>query len=161
MKALLARRMGANYALVVAAVTFVALLTAAGLRSAPGVLLPPWQSEFGWSRTATTVGLTLSTVIQALCAIPIGMAVDRFGPRKLAIIGVALRRRAAATRSALTPSAKSITMNIAWSSISTQTICSRGMPAAAASARWRGRLRVGRLGIEPRTRGLKVRCSAD
>lgn len=55
-----------------------------------GVFIEPISKEFGWSRTATTVGLTLSTVIQALCAIPIGMAVDRFGPRKLAIIGVVL-----------------------------------------------------------------------
>lgn len=55
-----------------------------------GVFIEPISKEFGWSRTATTVGLTLSTVIQALCAIPIGMAVDRFGPRKMAIIGVAL-----------------------------------------------------------------------
>ena len=54
-----------------------------------GVFIEPISKEFGWSRTATTVGLTLSTVIQALCAIPIGMAVDRFGPRKMAIIGVA------------------------------------------------------------------------
>lgn len=55
-----------------------------------GVYIEPISKEFGWTRTATTVGLTLSTVIQALCAIPIGMAVDRFGPRKLAIIGVLL-----------------------------------------------------------------------
>lgn len=55
-----------------------------------GVFIEPISKEFGWSRTATTVGLTLSTVIQALCAIPIGMAVDRFGPRKLAIVGVVL-----------------------------------------------------------------------
>ncbi|PLK25510.1 MFS transporter [Novosphingobium sp. TH158] len=55
-----------------------------------GVFIEPISKEFGWSRTATTIGLTLSTVIQALCAIPIGMAVDRFGPRKLAIVGTLL-----------------------------------------------------------------------
>ncbi len=49
MKAVLSRRLGQNYALVVAGVTFFSLLTAAGLRSAPGVLLLPWQTEFGWS----------------------------------------------------------------------------------------------------------------
>ena len=55
-----------------------------------GVFIEPISKEFGWTRTATTVGLTIATIIQALCAIPIGMAVDRFGPRKLAIIGVVL-----------------------------------------------------------------------
>lgn len=55
-----------------------------------GVYIEPISKEFGWTRTETTVGLALSTMIQALCAIPIGMAVDRFGPRKMALIGVAL-----------------------------------------------------------------------
>ncbi|MCW1403696.1 MFS transporter [Novosphingobium sp. MW5] len=67
-----------------------------------GVYIEPISKEFGWSRTATTVGLTLSTVIQALCAIPIGMAVDRFGPRKMAIIGVALTCAAFANLSTAT-----------------------------------------------------------
>jgi hypothetical protein len=34
---------------VVAAATFVVLLTAAGFRATPGVLLLPLQHEFGWS----------------------------------------------------------------------------------------------------------------
>ncbi len=55
-----------------------------------GVYIGPVAEEFGWSRAAVTVGLTLSMMIQALTAIPIGLAVDRFGPRKLALIGVVL-----------------------------------------------------------------------
>lgn len=55
-----------------------------------GVFIEPISSEFGWSRTATTVGMSLSTIIQALMAIPIGMAVDRYGPRRMALIGVVL-----------------------------------------------------------------------
>ena len=55
-----------------------------------GVYIGPIAEEFGWTRTAVTVGLTLSTVIQALAAIPIGLAVDRFGPRKMGLLGVAL-----------------------------------------------------------------------
>src|SRR5437016_14483263 len=39
-----------HYAWVVAAVTFLALLVAAGLRSTPGVLIVPLEAEFGWSR---------------------------------------------------------------------------------------------------------------
>ena len=55
-----------------------------------GVYIDPIAKEFGWSRAAVTVGLTISTALQAFAAIPIGLAVDRFGPRKLALIGVAL-----------------------------------------------------------------------
>lgn len=35
---------------VVVAVTFLALLVSAGLRSAPGVLMVPLQVDFGWER---------------------------------------------------------------------------------------------------------------
>ena len=55
-----------------------------------GVYIEPIAKDFGWSRAAVTVGMTLSTVIQAVCAIPIGLAVDRFGPRPLALFGVIL-----------------------------------------------------------------------
>lgn len=53
-----------------------------------GVFIEPVAKEFGWSRTLVTAGMTLSTIIQALAAIPIGMAVDRFGPRALGVMGV-------------------------------------------------------------------------
>ncbi len=67
-----------------------------------GVFIEPIAKEFGWSRAAVTVGLTLSTGLQALLAIPIGMAVDRFGPRKLAVIGILLTCAAFANLSTAT-----------------------------------------------------------
>lgn len=50
----------------------------------------PVSSAFGWSRTQTTVGLTIATLIQALMSVPVGLAVDRYGPRVLGVIGVLL-----------------------------------------------------------------------
>lgn len=47
-----------SYAWVVAAVTFITLLAAAGFRSTPGVLIVPLEEEFGWSRA--TIGLAIS-----------------------------------------------------------------------------------------------------
>lgn len=47
-----------SYAWVVAAVSFVTLLAAAGFRSTPGVLFLPLEDEFGWSRA--TVGIAVS-----------------------------------------------------------------------------------------------------
>lgn len=55
-----------------------------------GVFIDPIAREFGWSRAEVTVGLTLSTLIQAVMAIPIGIAVDRFGARLLALLGIPL-----------------------------------------------------------------------
>lgn len=55
-----------------------------------GVYIEPISESFGWSRSLTTFGLTIATLIQALFGIPIGMLVDRIGPRPLGVIGVAL-----------------------------------------------------------------------
>lgn len=50
----------------------------------------PLQQAFGWSRSQVTVGITIATVINGVCAIPVGMLVDRFGPRLVGLIGVLL-----------------------------------------------------------------------
>lgn len=55
-----------------------------------GPYIEPVSAAFGWSRTQVTAGLTLSTLVQAVCAVPIGLAVDRFGPRRFALVGVLL-----------------------------------------------------------------------
>ena len=47
-----------SYAWVVAAVSFITLLAAAGFRSTPGVLIVPLEQEFGWNRA--TIGLAIS-----------------------------------------------------------------------------------------------------
>jgi hypothetical protein len=46
------RPFGQNYAFVVAAAIFLALLSAAGLRAAPGVLILPLEKAFGWDRAS-------------------------------------------------------------------------------------------------------------
>jgi len=51
----------AAHAWVVVAVTFLALLVSAGLRSAPGVLMMPLQLGFGWDRS--TISLAAATGI--------------------------------------------------------------------------------------------------
>ena len=43
------RPFGQNYAFVVAGAIFLALLAAAGLRAAPGVLILPLEKAFGWA----------------------------------------------------------------------------------------------------------------
>lgn len=53
-----------------------------------GPYIEPISQTFGWSRTQTTAGLTLATMIQAVFSIPIGLLVDRYGPRLFGLFGV-------------------------------------------------------------------------
>ena len=55
-----------------------------------GVYIQPISAEFGWSRTLTVAGLTIALVVEAAVAVPVGMLVDRIGPRRLAIVGMLL-----------------------------------------------------------------------
>lgn len=55
-----------------------------------GPYIEPISQSFGWSRTQTTIGLTLATLVQALFSIPIGLMVDRLGPRLFGLVGVLL-----------------------------------------------------------------------
>jgi len=53
-----------------------------------GPFIAPLQLEFGWSRAQISVGLTLTACLSALFCIPIGLLVDRIGPRRVGLIGV-------------------------------------------------------------------------
>ncbi len=53
-----------------------------------GPYIQPISESFGWDRADTTLGLLISTLIQAVMAVPIGMLVDRIGSRRLALFGV-------------------------------------------------------------------------
>lgn len=55
-----------------------------------GPYIEPVSQSFGWSRTQTTMGLTLATLVQAIFSIPIGLMVDRVGPRLFGLVGVVL-----------------------------------------------------------------------
>lgn len=67
-----------------------------------GPYIQPLTAEFGWSRTQATVGLTIATLVQAVCSVPIGMLVDKMGPRRLGIVGAVLTAAAFALMSTAT-----------------------------------------------------------
>ena len=64
----IARRcgLGQNYAYVVTGVVFVALIVAAGLRSAPGVLLTPWRQALGWDRSLLSLAAAIGIFLYGL-----------------------------------------------------------------------------------------------
>mgnify|MGYP006265998753 CR=1 FL=1 len=66
--------------------------------------ITPLEEAFGWSRAQVTVGLTIATVINGIFAVPIGIMVDRLGPRLVGIAGVILTTSAFAFMSTATGS---------------------------------------------------------
>lgn len=55
-----------------------------------GAFMQPLQDEFGWSRAQTSAGLTIVGMAAAVAALPIGLMVDRLGPRRVGLVGAVL-----------------------------------------------------------------------
>lgn len=55
-----------------------------------GLFIEPLQKEFGWDRASISLGLTIYTMGAVLFGPVIGALIDRFGSRKIGIIGLAL-----------------------------------------------------------------------
>jgi predicted MFS family arabinose efflux permease len=67
----------------VAAVTFVALIGAAGFRATPGVLIVPLQDEFGWSRGIISVAVSVNLLLFGLTAPFAAALMERFSIRRV------------------------------------------------------------------------------
>lgn len=53
-----------------------------------GPFIEPLQQAFGWSRAQTSIGITIASIVSAIFCIPIGILVDRIGPRRVGLVGV-------------------------------------------------------------------------
>jgi len=86
----LGRRLGQNYAFVVAGVIFLALLTAAGVRSAPGVLLVPWQNAFGWERDVISLAAAIGIFLYGLMGPFAAAVMQTFGVKRTLVGALAI-----------------------------------------------------------------------
>jgi MFS family permease len=86
----MARLLRFHYAWVVVAVTFLVLLASAGIRAAPGVLIKPLEGEFGWDRASISLAVAVSILAFGLGAPLSGGLIDRYGPRRVMLGGLAL-----------------------------------------------------------------------
>jgi MFS family permease len=75
-----------HYGWIVAAVTFLALLAAAGVRSAPSVFIVPVETEFGWTRTTVSAAIAINLLLYGLLGPFAAAFMDRIGLRATAII---------------------------------------------------------------------------
>ncbi|MCB0022668.1 MAG: MFS transporter [Caldilinea sp.] len=78
------------YGWVVVAVTALTLLVSAGVRSAPGVFLVPLQEDTQWSIGVISFAVSIGLLVLGLTAPVSGWFIDRYGPRRLAIIALVL-----------------------------------------------------------------------
>jgi MFS family permease len=79
-----------HYAWIVVGVTFFVLLVAAGIRGAPGVLIVPLEHEFGWSRAAISLPISLGLLTYGLVGPFSAAFIDRFGMRAVVLTALAL-----------------------------------------------------------------------
>ncbi|AQT79007.1 MFS transporter [Mycolicibacterium litorale] len=98
-------RPGLHWAWVVAGVSFVAILGAAGFRSVPGVLMNPLHHEFGWSHGVVGLAMSVNMTLFGLTAPFAAALMDRFGVRPVL---------AAALLLIATGSAASVLMSASW-----------------------------------------------
>src|ERR1700760_4297991 len=100
-----ARTPRVRWAWVVAAVSFVAILGAAGFRSVPGVMMNPLHHEFGWSHGVVGLAMSVNMTLFGVTAPFAAALMDRFGVRP--VLTAALGLIAAG-------SALSVTMTASW-----------------------------------------------
>ncbi|MEY2847645.1 MAG: putative MFS-type transporter YhjX [Actinomycetota bacterium] len=81
---------GIHPAFIVAAVAFLALIGAAGFRAAPGVLLLPIETEFGWSRSELSVAVGINLLLYGLMAPFAAALMRRFGIRTVTATALAI-----------------------------------------------------------------------
>lgn len=84
------RRLPFFYGWIIIAVTFVTMAIGVNARTAFSLLFPPILGEFGWDRGVTAGAFSFGFVVSAIASPLIGRLMDRFGPRSVMELGVAL-----------------------------------------------------------------------
>ena len=90
------RPFGQNYAFVVAAVIFFALLASAGLRAAPGVLMLPLERAFGWDRASISLAAGIGIFLYGLTGPFAAALMQSFGIRRTVTLALLLMSGATA-----------------------------------------------------------------
>jgi sugar phosphate permease len=91
-----------HYAWLIVAVTFVTLITTAGFRATPGVLIVPLQNEFGWSRGTISIGISVGLLMFGLTAPFSAALMERFGVRRVMLVALVVIAVGASATAAMT-----------------------------------------------------------
>ena len=91
MSSLWGRVRHAYYGWWVLAASVVSVALAAGLSFwSFGLYIDPLEREFGWSRWEISGGFSIALLVGALASPLIGRGIDRFGPRRVVVLGAVL-----------------------------------------------------------------------
>src|SRR5215470_10665067 len=93
------RPFGQRYAFVVVAVIFLSLLAAAGLRSAPGVLILPLEQAFGWSRDTVSLAAAIGIFLYGLVGPFAAALMQSFGVKRTLVTALLLMSASTAASS--------------------------------------------------------------
>lgn len=88
----------------VVAVSSVGMAVATIYIHSMGLFIAPLEAEFGWSRSQITLGLMIVSVTSVVVAPFVGLLIDRMGPRRVALPGIAIYCGAIALLSIVGPS---------------------------------------------------------
>ncbi len=73
---------------IIVAITASVLLLAAGVRSAPGVFIVPIEQDMSWQRSVVSGAVAFGILVFGLTAPFSGRLMDRFGPRRVVLVGL-------------------------------------------------------------------------
>jgi len=79
-----------HYGWIVASVTFLALLAAAGVRSAPSVFIVPIETEFGWTRATLSSAVAINLLLYGLLGPFSAAFMERIGVRLTTILALTI-----------------------------------------------------------------------
>ncbi|HKY91153.1 MAG TPA: MFS transporter, partial [Nevskiaceae bacterium] len=86
-----------------------------------GPFIAPLQADFGWSRAQVSFGLTVMSIVNAVLCIPVGLLVDRVGPRRVGLFGVLLM--AVVVASLGTATGSMLNWALLWSGVALGSAC--------------------------------------
>ncbi|WP_163102043.1 MFS transporter [Peribacillus alkalitolerans] len=79
----MAGKLRLHYGWIIVVISFIALLTGAGIRSAPSVLMVPLEDEFEWNRTVMSLTLGINLVLYGLIGPFAAALMNKYGVRKV------------------------------------------------------------------------------
>ena len=83
-------RLRFNYVWIVVAVIFLVLLSAAGIRATPSVMILPLEHEFGWSRSTISFVIAVNIALYGLVGPFSAAAMQRYGIRPMVLLAMLL-----------------------------------------------------------------------
>jgi predicted MFS family arabinose efflux permease len=123
-----------HHAVLVVAVVFLALLSAAGVRSTPAVLMVPWGQAFGWSRGVISFAAATGIFLFGFTGPFAAAAMQRFGVRRTVLFALALMSASALSSLLMTQSWQLI---LSWGVVSgIGSGCVAGVLSATIVNRW-------------------------